>query len=304
MKVLSLTNKGAESILSDCVSPSIASLWHLHGKLLKTTPSRVDKNRRGVQEKTDDMEKETQINEEELSKSIREYVKAVEKDSNPEELELYKKLIKKNVPFLRRGYFAAYLLREMSKSPARKERKEFQKRDRKDFKEQRKDFEGKPQQQQQRDRGERLERRDNAPKERKETPFQQPKREVPADAKTLYINLGKMGRIYAKNLVELLTKDSGLTRDDIYSVRVHDKYSFVQMSEENCQKAIDALLGKDVNGRTVQINISNREARRRDDVKAPESKPAAEEPVNASPAEKPEIPTAPESVENEAQENS
>ena len=93
-------------------------------------------------------------------------------------------------------------------------------------------------------------------------------------AKTLYINLGKMGRIYAKDLVELICADTGITRDDIYMVRVHDKYSFVSMSEENCNKAIESLLGKVIKGRTVQINISNRE--KKDQEAKPEEAPQEE----------------------------
>lgn len=48
-----------------------------------------------------------------LSGKISQLVKELEKDRNPEELNEIKRIIKKEVPFYRRGYFAAYLLRTL-----------------------------------------------------------------------------------------------------------------------------------------------------------------------------------------------
>ncbi|MDD7588244.1 DbpA RNA binding domain-containing protein [Bullifex porci] len=188
------------------------------------------------------MEKEMELDFDTLSQKIKDIVQDIKIDSNPEELDGIKKLIKKNVPFTLRGYFSAYLLREMLKKNTRREkpaRKEIKKS---------------------------AQVQVEAPvAEEKAAPKPRQARPIPEGAKTLYINLGKMGRIYAKDLVELICEDTGITKDDIYMVRVHDKYSFVSMSEENCNKAIDKLLGKVIKGRTIQINISNRE--KKDDSK-------------------------------------
>ena len=143
--------------------------------------------------------------DEELVEKIQALVSAIRADSNPEELDRIKKLIKKNVPFSLRSYFSAYLLRASLQAPARKEK------------------------------------------------------EVRKHARTLYINLGKKGRVFARELVGLLTEDGSITKDDIYLIRLHDTYSFISMNEENCAKAIAALQGRDYNGRTIQINISNKE---------------------------------------------
>ena len=84
-------------------------------------------------------------------------------------------------------------------------------------------------------------------------------RRIPSlGAKTLYLNVGKMKHLYAKNLSILLQKELGITREDIYSLRVHDKYSFITMSEENCNKAIEKINGMDINGRVAQINFSTK----------------------------------------------
>ena len=90
------------------------------------------------------------------------------------------------------------------------------------------------------------------PKVREEKP-------LPEGARTLYLNIGKMKRLYAKELSQLLQTELEITREDIYSIRIHDKYSFISMSEENCEKAIAKLNGVDIKGRTAAISYSNKE---------------------------------------------
>lgn len=161
-------------------------------------------------------------------------------DPNPDELEQLKRLIKKNVPFTLRGYFMAYLLREVLQAntpkragsrPAPKAKREAPAK-----KEESKD-----------------EKENQQP--RKKTP-----RTLPEGARTLYLNIGKMKRLYTKELSQVLQTELGIERDDIYSIRIHDKYSFISMSEENCEKkAIEKLNGMDIRGRTASISYSNKE---------------------------------------------
>ncbi len=212
------------------------------------------------------MEKENLIDSDVLAGKIQLIVSRIKSDSNPEELDRLKKIYKKNVPFSLRGYFTAYLLREAEeKADRRNDRARDQKK---------RDREQRPQ------KNERIEKRAEkkpavAPvkKENTETREERKPRIIPEDAKTLYVNLGKMGRIYARDLIALLMEGTDITKEDIYAIKVHDKYSFVTMSEENCNKAIASLLGKDVNGRTVQINISNRDTRK----SVPQENPVQEE---------------------------
>ena len=185
------------------------------------------------------MDKETNVltEEERLSAKIEEILAKINSDPNPEELEELKKIIKKKVPFTRRSYFAAMLLKMLTAKPERRERaprekkREFAKKEAKEV--------VKPAK----------ENAEEAPK---------PEKVLPADAKTLYLNIGKMKHLYGKDLSKLLQSELSITREDIYSLRVHDKYSFITMSEENCIKAIELLNGRDINGRTAQLNFSNR----------------------------------------------
>ncbi len=160
-------------------------------------------------------------------------------DPNPDELESLKKLIKKNVPFLLRGYFTAYLLREIlqANTPRRSTRSTAPKGAR---------SESAP-----------------APKKEAAPPAAAPKvreeRPLPEGARTLYLNIGKMKRLYTKELSQILQDELSIERDDIYAIRIHDKYSFISMSEANCEKAIATLNGKEIKGRTASITYSNKE---------------------------------------------
>ncbi len=185
----------------------------------------------------------TELSQEVLKETIDKIMSKVNSCENPDEIEAIKKTIKQNVPFTRRGYFSAMLLKELltlQKAPAKSERSE-----RKERRE--KPVTGAP-----------VNEKKETRSENAQENTQSEKKPLPEGAKTLYLNVGKMKHLYAKNLSILLQKELGITRDDIYSLRVHDKYSFITMSEENCEKAIAALNGKDINGREAQINYSNK----------------------------------------------
>ncbi len=161
-------------------------------------------------------------------------------DPNPEELEQLKRLIKKNVPFTLRSYFMAYLLREMLNANSPKTRTATPQKSPK----------GKP-----------APKSPQAESKKQERPILKKREEkpLPEGARTLYLNIGKMKRLYAKELSLLLQKELEITREDIFSLRIHDKYSFISMSEENCEKAIAKLNGMDIKGRTAAVSYSNKE---------------------------------------------
>ena len=218
-----------------------------------------------------DREEKSQLSPEALSEKIVSIVNRIktDSDSNPVELEEIKKIIRKNVPFFMRGAFSAYILRELLNSNNGRNNGKPQ-RERKDRRESK--FQSVPL-----EKAAKPQPRKNdevkKPVEQKSAPAAEPKtqnaepqarkeekeeRVIPEGAKTLYLNVGKMKRLYAKNLSQILQADLGITREDIYSLRVHDKYSFITMSEENCEKAIEKLNGKEINGRIAMLSYSNR----------------------------------------------
>ena len=177
------------------------------------------------------MEKEEMksLSEEELQERISRTLSAM-KDADPEELERVKGIMRKNVPFFTRSAFAAYLLiASESRKPFRERRPER--------------------------RPAKVEKEIRQPEQKAEAKSEYT---VPEGAKTIYINVGKMKHLYAKDLSKLLQGVLGITRDDIYMIRIHDKYSFVTMSEENCQKAIEKVSGMDINGRTASVSFAEK----------------------------------------------
>ncbi len=174
------------------------------------------------------------LSEEELTSRIASLMQSM-KSSDPEEIERVRAIVKKNVSFFERSAFAAYLLMNAAK-PARQERRK------------------------EREKAEKTERADKIEKQegQKEQEPQKAEKAIPAGAKTIYIDVGKMKHLYPKDLSKRLQAELGITRDDIYMIRIHDKYSFVTMSEENCQKAIDKLTGQDINGRIAKVAFSNK----------------------------------------------
>ncbi len=173
--------------------------------------------------------------------------------SNPDELETYKKLIKKNVPWHLRGYFMAYLLKEVM-SNEKPNRPQKQRPQRKPKVKNSESFEKKGAAAPKANApvAEKAEKKVNAPKAKKE-------RVYPEGSRTLYLNIGKMKKLYAKELSIMLQEDLSIKREDVYAVRVHDKYSFITMSQENCEKAIELYSGKEIKGRTASITYSNKE---------------------------------------------
>ncbi|MBO8435915.1 MAG: DbpA RNA binding domain-containing protein [Spirochaetes bacterium] len=166
-----------------------------------------------------------------MERKIDELLQAV-RSADPAELESIKSLIRKKVKFFDRMSLAAILLKTVSEGRKREERAERKPRQEK-----------KPIQ--------------PVPPEREEQK-EKVERVFPEGAKTLYLNIGKMKHLYAKDLSKLLQTELGITRDDIYQIRVHDKYSFVTMSEENCQKAIDKLNNQTINGRNAKVTYSEK----------------------------------------------
>lgn len=197
-----------------------------------------------------------------LASKIKEIAGKIKTDSNPEQLDLLKRLIKKNVPFTLRGYFSAYLLREILNGSKPQERKPVQPKRRV---------------QDSTTTAAPLIVREKAkvsskPVEKK--PFDSANIEQ-RNGKTLYLNIGKIKHLYAKDLSKLLQSELEIAREDIFFIKVHDKYSFITMNEENCDKAIAKLNGKEINGRIAQINYSNKKPVAKDE--AVEEKPVEAE---------------------------
>jgi len=193
----------------------------------------------------DNINKSTPTEQDVLIGKIKLLSGKTETDPNPEELESLRKLIKKNVPWRLRGYFMAYLLRELTKNSKNDNSQKPRIQKNKPISKAKKSFADTS--------IEKVTKPLN-----KEIVKQKKEKELPQGAKTLYLNVGKMKKLYTRELSVLLQEKLNIKREDIYSIRVHDKYSFITMDEKNCEKAIEVLEGTDIKGRTASITYSKK----------------------------------------------
>lgn len=86
-----------------------------------TGVSPSDKNPSREEQETETMKHDEvfSINEKELGNTIKDLVRRIRKKENPDEMDAYKRLIRRNVPFTLRAYIGAYLLKEYTdKNPS------------------------------------------------------------------------------------------------------------------------------------------------------------------------------------------
>ncbi|MBR2282261.1 MAG: DbpA RNA binding domain-containing protein [Spirochaetales bacterium] len=158
---------------------------------------------------------------------IKELVEEMKLYNNPQELEDMRKLMRKNVPLMMRGYLLAYLYVK-SNATAKTAR---------------------PAREQRADRPERT-----ALTERPERK-QQPKPGL-ENAVSFYINVGKASKGSAHEMVDFICEKTGLSSEDILSVAYKQNYSFVYISKDKAEGIIEAVTGQTYKGRKVKMNYS------------------------------------------------
>lgn len=199
-------------------------------------------------------ENEFGVNEEQISSYLKEAITQVEHASESElqDLETIKKLFKKNVPFSRRNYVAALLIKQAN-SHGRHSRYE---------RSERRYSEG--------EKSERFDRHNHERKSREslenaEHTSRLPKEERPraprlqldsSEAATIFVGIGRNRRVYPRDLVGLLVSVAKIDRERIGDIRVLANYSFIQLYTEDAEKVISALNGYDYRGRKLTVNLS------------------------------------------------
>ena len=197
--------------------------------------------------------RESVINEEQITAYLKDLVSRVESASEADiqALNELKKLFKKNVPFTRRNYVAALLVKQAA--------------GRGRFNHDRNDRFGRG------DRNERFNRADRSERtERRERDFnaertnrtedrgeRAPRVQIdPALSTSIFIGIGRNRRVFPRDLVGLLVSVAGLDRERIGDIKVLANYSFIQLYTEDCEKAIAALNGYDYRGRKLSVSYS------------------------------------------------
>ncbi len=79
----------------------------------------------------------------------------------------------------------------------------------------------------------------------------------PADGVTkLFVNRGERGGISEEDLRWALTEGAVIPEDDIHSIRVLDRFSFVELGAEHAQRAVDYLDGTKLKGRQIRMEVA------------------------------------------------
>ncbi|MFO8063590.1 MAG: DbpA RNA binding domain-containing protein [Spirochaetota bacterium] len=151
------------------------------------------------------------MGDEKLKEQIEEIIRDIHDNEDPDEMNAFRKLIKKRVPIFRRTYFAAYLLKHYagSQKPAKQAR-----------------------------------------------PSKQT--DKTGDFTTIFVGVGKNRKVFPRDLIQLFTNVDGVTSDDIGQIKILDKYSFVELSRDKAQPAIDELSGKEYRGRKLNVNYARK----------------------------------------------
>jgi ATP-dependent RNA helicase DeaD len=74
----------------------------------------------------------------------------------------------------------------------------------------------------------------------------------------LFVSIGRNRRVYARELAELFTEKLQLSAHELGSVRVFDKYSFVDINPSRADEAITRLSGSELKGRTITVNYAKK----------------------------------------------
>ncbi|GHU71101.1 RNA-binding protein [Spirochaetia bacterium] len=166
----------------------------------------------------------------------------------------YRALFKKEVPFSRRSWMAAYLLMLLDQGQGNAGRLDWN-RDR--YTDQgRRNFE---------ERAPANAENGNSRKSRpslrtesqNETNREPPRPSLPEEeSRRLFISIGRNRRVFPREILGLITVKAEISRDDIGAIRIMDNYSFVQVRDSVADDIIEALNGQPFRGRTLTVNYA------------------------------------------------
>ena len=231
------------------------------------------------------------LNEEQIVAFLQDIVGKIRNEEDPLELNTYRRLFRKAVPFTLRAYFAAYLLKQISdgKTPrlqsvsSRGDRSsKSNRRDRNDRSErgdrtERNDRSERGDRSERNDREDRGGRSESRQREGRETRQDESRRTRNAEARqsesakpeprpvladdvstTLFISIGRNRRVYPRDLIGLILQNVEMDREHVGDIRVLDNYSFVQVITEDAEKIIAALNEFEYRGRKLAVSYSRK----------------------------------------------
>lgn len=164
-----------------------------------------------------------------LRDRLKEIIQEIHDEADPDEMNAYKRFVKRNVSVFSRSYFTAYLVKQFV------------------------DGGGSFSDESRRKRSERPQRNDR----KKDRNGEEPVGNVaPEDRQTLFVSVGKNRRVYPKDFVALFAELDGVEGDDIGQIKILDNYSFVEVEKEVADTIIGAYDGYEFRGRKLTVNYA------------------------------------------------
>lgn len=211
------------------------------------------------------VKKEFSFNAEQVTAMLLDAVNKVKTEEDPFELNELKKIFKKTVPFSLRGYVSAYLAKQCSTrgfnhgNRGRMDRNSSMHHNR----------------YQSNSMSVRKERTVDSMGVKPPVP-----RAVIAEefAKTIFISIGRNRRVYARDLVALISQAGSVEREKIGDIKVYDNYSFITLFAEDAAKVIELLDGFEYRGRKLSVSYS----RKKEDFSSNSSTMDEEKPISES----------------------
>jgi hypothetical protein len=206
------------------------------------------------------------IDEEKVKSLLDAILKNIQTEADPQLLNQYRSLIRKNVSFFQRSYLAAYLLMLQDQSQGRHRRSGGGDRS----------------------RGKVKHRNDFAvngvePGEATESARQgqRPILQAPAvvalpedESTWLFISVGRNRRVFPREILGLIYAKTSVSKEDIGTITILNNYSFVQVRNSVAAELLETLNGATFRGKTLAVNYAK--TRKKDDndfSEEPELKP-------------------------------
>jgi hypothetical protein len=182
------------------------------------------------------------VDNEKVKKTVSFVLDKIATEVDLQALGEYHKIFKKEVPFFRRSWAAAYLLMLCDQGSPRVSRTEKSGP--------RKPWNGRP--------------AGGAKDAVSDTPAgnawrsDEPQRYMLTEneSKRLFFSVGRSRRVYPREILGLINAKTAVEREDIGAIRILDNYSFVQVRDSVAEKIIEALNGVSFRGRTLAVNYA------------------------------------------------
>ena len=172
------------------------------------------------------------LNEEQITAFLKETLEAVKTEEDPDVLNAYRKIFRKNVPFTLRSYVAAYFIKEFEASSFSRS-KPYGRRPNPRFSERPRGYYS-----------------DRPPAER---PILDPSESV-----SIFMSIGRSRRVFPRDIITLLIQNADISRERIGDIRILENYSFVQVMSADADSIIEKLNNFSYRGRNLSVSYSRK----------------------------------------------